>query len=286
MLSILAFGGLGAILLVGLFLGSAGVASAQNSEIGNVCVRDYQGGATCTANDVRFERLTPVQVIKGCNEEPNLGFTTVVFEGLVSAGGSPDRYDIGLFIALDGSSHDPNIDPSGQTLGALGGDSCYHTFLWGPQTATPSYTIDSLPLGNPDGILDTVVDGPWWNGQTDLDGCGDMETNTAVLTTLEQITVACVDNDGDGAADVSVCASWDNNTNSTCTGVTTAFPGTPSKCSCSTIQFDFTPTGLELGSASAESTGTMLWALAGAAGLLAVVTLFVVWRRMSPLKIA
>ena len=51
-------------------------------------------------------------------------------EVLVSADGSPDRYDIGLYLALDGGS-------------ALSGDSCFHDFLEPPLTAAP--TSRSLP---------------------------------------------------------------------------------------------------------------------------------------------
>ncbi|MGH2536225.1 MAG: hypothetical protein ACRDHL_02400 [Candidatus Promineifilaceae bacterium] len=273
--------GLAALALA--LLAGAGTALAQDSETGNVCVRDYLAGANCTANDVRFERLSPANVVLPCgnhDNNPNTPFTTtVVFEALVSADGSPNRYDIGLFIALDGTSHDADIDPSGQVLGALGGDACYHTFLSGPQTSTPAYTVDSLPIEQPDGINDTVVDGPWWNGNTDLDGCGDMETNTAVLKTLEAITVACVDNDGDGAADVSVCSSWDNNTQTTCTDVTTAFPGTSSKCSCETVQFDFTPTALTQAGATAEGQPALpLYIPAGLAAV-ALLSLVVLRRR-------
>ncbi|MDY7093023.1 MAG: hypothetical protein SX243_08635 [Acidobacteriota bacterium] len=179
-------------------------------ETGNVCVRDYRGGAVCTANDVRIEALTVVSVVEDCVSGVP-GETEVVFETLVSSDGSPDRYDIGLFLALDGGS-------------ARDGDNCYHDFLEPPLTTTPTYG---------DANSDTVPDitgGPWWDD--DGDSCGDIESSTQVFKTLPPLRFACIDSDGDGSADVSVCTSWDNNSGSTCTTVVDAFPGTNSKCSC------------------------------------------------------
>src|SRR5688572_16566781 len=106
----LAVGVLSTLATVGLPL-----PAAAQGETGNVCVRDYRSGAVCTANDVRIEALTVVSVIEDCLTGV-VGETEVVFEALVSSAGSPDRYDIGLFLALDGGS-------------ARDGDSCYHDFL-------------------------------------------------------------------------------------------------------------------------------------------------------------
>ncbi|MGH9464235.1 MAG: hypothetical protein ACRD0X_01230 [Thermoanaerobaculia bacterium] len=206
-----------------VFLTAAGLATmtapllagGSPPEFGNVCIQDYQGGAVCTANDVRFESFTPIQVLEGCTEGTP-GEATIVFEVVVSADGSPDRYDIGMFIALDGGS-------------ALTGDDCFHDYLDPPLTTTPVYG-DANGNGVPD-----IVDGPWWDGEAPLGGadtCGDMETNTEVIKTLVALTVTCVDTNDDGIVDVSACASWDNQVSNNCSTVQGAFPGTPSKCSC------------------------------------------------------
>lgn len=208
------------ISLLGAILAASAVplfAGGSPPEFGNVCVQDYQGGAVCTANDVRFESFVPFQVIEGC-AEGTPGFATIVFEVVVSADGSPDRYDVGMFIALDG-------------LSALTGDNCFHDYLDPPITTTPTYG-DVNTNGVPD-----IFNGPWVDLEP-LDGvadtCGDIETNTEIIKTLVAITIACVDTSipPDGIVDVSACASWDNQVDLNCSTVQQAFPGTPSKCSC------------------------------------------------------
>jgi hypothetical protein len=194
---------------------------AEAQQVGNYCIRDFQPGATCTANDVRIERLRVVTVLESCTEGV-YGEAEIVFEALVSADGSPDRYDIGLFIALDGGS-------------AREGDSCFHDHLPPPLSPTPTYGD-----ANSDGIPDLSAP-PWWDGEGDPDTCGDIETDTQVLKTLVAMRIACIDRTGDGIVDVSVGASWDNNTGSTCTGIGQAYPGTNAKCSVSDIS-----TGLEV----------------------------------------
>lgn len=210
---------------------------ANAQEIGNVCVQDYKPGAVCTANDVRIKELRIVEVVKACNVAPDVGFLDVIFEALVSSEGSPDRYDIGLFLALDGGS-------------ALSGDSCYHDHLPPPITTSPVYGDK-----NGDGVQD-IDNGPWWNGEpNDADTCGDLETNSQVYRLTQQIRIACTDIDQNGAADIHVCTSWDNQTDGNCNGVANAFPGTPSKCGCAVVNFDFTPTAITGISFSARSEG-------------------------------
>nr|NIO72721.1 hypothetical protein [Anaerolineae bacterium] len=191
---------------------------AIGQETGNYCVQDFRAGAGCTANDVRLEQLTAVTVIEECLAGVS-GETEVIFQALVSADGSPDRYDVGIFLALDGGS-------------ALTGDSCYHDYLQPPLTSAPTYGD-----ANSDGVPD-ILNGPWWNGELvdPSDMCGDIETNSQVLKTLAPLRFACIDSNGDGSADISVCSSWDNNRNTTCTGSLDAFPGTNSKCGCGVVE--------------------------------------------------
>lgn len=224
-------------LMVLLLMAIPNPASAQE-EIGNFCVQDYQSGAVCTANDVRIEEMEFVNLIEACNQG-TIGMLTAEFRMMVSAAGSPDRYDIGVF-----------VDLSGESAGALTGDSCYHDYLSPPITETVTYG----DLNN-DGIAD-IVAGPWWNGEpSDLaDTCGDLATNTQAFSYLVPLTLPCVDNNNNGAVDVHVCASWDNNSNTTCEDVQGAFPGTNSKCSCNTIDLPFNPTKIGLIELTANSS--------------------------------
>ena len=226
--------GVCAILVAGSVLGSA-------QQIGNYCVRDFRPGAVCTANDVRIEQISVLSVIEDCDAGV-WGEAEVLVEVLASAEGSPDRYDIGMFIALDGGS-------------ARDGDDCIHDYLQPPLTSTPTYGD-----ANGDGIPD-VVNGPWWDGGGDADTCGDLESNTQVIKQLQQIRVACVDNNLNGFVDASVCSSWDNNTGTACNGVADAYPGTNSKCSCATVDLGIpmpaaTPTPTSTPTATATATDT------------------------------
>jgi hypothetical protein len=213
--------GSGILLLAVLALLSA-ARPALAQESGNCCVQSFMPGATCTANDVRIEEVVFITHTNTCDQEP-VGTMTVTLEALVSADGSPDRYDIGLYVALAGNTS------------ALTGTNCYHDYLSPPVTTTPTYgdfNSDTIP---------DIYDGDWWDG--DSDQCGDMESDTQVFRIMESLTLDCQDLDQDpqGAADMSVCASWDNNANTTCSEVQEAIPGTGSKCSCEIVNFDFTP---------------------------------------------
>lgn len=225
----------------------SGGALAQSGVEGNYCVRDFQPGAVCTANDVRIEELTPVNIIETCSEGTP-GEAEVVFEALVSADGSPDRYDIGLFVALDGGS-------------ARDGDSCLHDYLDPPLTANPTYGDYNV-----DGV-DDILDGPWLENDGDM--CGDIGTNTQVIKTLQQIRFACEDQDQDGFADISVCASWDNNAGTECSELSGAFPGTNSKCGCDLLNLPFSPTSVTM---TGIGAGDSAW-LAGVATVVMVMFL-------------
>jgi hypothetical protein len=190
------------------------------AQLGNFCVRDFQPGAVCTANDVRVQALNLVSIIEDCPSGIP-GSALATFEVFISAVGAPDRYDIGLFIALDGGS-------------ARDGNSCLHDYLEPPLTPTPAYG-DS----NGDGIPD-LNGGPWWDA--DADACGDIQSNTQLFKRVTSLRVACVDTNGNGFVDASVCTSWDNNTGSICGGLPDAFPGTNAKCGCERVE-----TGIPIG---------------------------------------
>lgn len=177
-------------------------------------MRDFQPGAVCTANDVRVQALNLISIIEDCAAGIP-GSALANFEVFVSAVGAPDRYDIGLFIALDGGS-------------ARDGNSCFHDYLEPPLTPTPTYGDR-----NGDGIPD-LNGGPWWDA--DLDACGDIASNTQLFKVVAALRVACVDTNGNGTVDASVCTSWDNNAVTNCTGLPDAFPGTNAKCGCERLE--------------------------------------------------
>ncbi len=193
--------------------------TAAKAETGDVCIDHYQPGSVCTANDVRVQSFTPVPgTFSGCTN----GIATATFDVKVSAIGSPDRYDIGLFFSQDGTS-------------ALTGTSCDHDFLSGVLSSTrPS--IDTDADGYPDST--GTASNPYWNGDGDV--CGDVSTNSNAYrrVTLE---FACVDLNGDGLIDIPVCTSWDNQASNNCTDVTGAIPRTKSKCDCQVV-----PSGLPI----------------------------------------
>ena len=193
---------------------------------------------------MRIEEFIPLEVIENC-EEGVEGEAEMLFRVVVQAAdeqsGSPDRYDIGIFVSLD---EDEAID----------GDNCFHDYLPPPLTEDPIFG-DS----NSDGI-DDVLDGPWPDlDNGDEDTCGDIFRGTQNIKTLQTLRFACVDraDDGimDGEADLSWCVSWSNNRNNSggqlCTGLSNAFPGTPSKCACGVADLGI-PIPVELESFSIE----------------------------------
>jgi len=272
--------GLAAIFIVSGLLFTFDTALAVPDPLSGDCVQDFQPGAVCTANDVRIEELTVIEVHNECYDYPD-GTFTADFDVLISAGGSPDRYDIGFYIATDGGS--AMLDE----VTAGGTNSCFHSYLGPDLNLDPAYgnhyyNDELLPEDQLPDIYDGVgvvpFDG-WWN--SDLDACGDMETNTQAIHFVTELTVSCEDPDGDGYVDISVCTSWDNNEGTVCTGVDEAFPGTKSKCSCDTITL-WVPTAVTLSGLSASSSTSTGWLIpliavvlfAGSAGVLLLVKKF------------
>lgn len=140
------------------------------------------------------------------------------FEVLLSA---QERYDIGLYFAVDG---DPNSN------GALTGTCSISTL---PETG---------PFTRPDGSsgnfvdLDTTCTGGGCPQPGDL--CGDIDNaNNPIFYDLAStgnfISATCVDADNNGALDLPNCTSWrQKGANEVCLTPTDAFPGAPSKCNC------------------------------------------------------
>lgn len=178
------------------------------------CVDDFTPDSNCTAEDVRIASLVPISTIDPCTSDGDTG--TFVFQAELIAG-SAERYDIGLFIALDGGSAQlPSRDPNGT--------SCYHDYL--------------TPIGDPPDP--TSGTGPFVNLEDPADGdtCGDIEQGVSTFYNTQEITITCSDSDGDGVIDpISTCTSWDNvrNAKPICTTVADAYPNTKAKCKCEPI---------------------------------------------------
>ena len=188
--------------------------AAARAQVGNVCVRDFLPGAVCTANDVRIQALNLVSIVEACAAGVP-GEAEAIFDVFASAFGSPERYDIGTFVALDGGS-------------ARDGDACFHDFLQPPLTPTPTFGDK-----NGDGIAD-VDGGPWLDA--DVDQCGDISAGTQLFKMTPSLRVSCIDTNNNGIVDASVCTSWDNNAGSVCSGLADAFPGTNAKCGCARLE--------------------------------------------------
>ena len=205
----------------------------------NLCLEDAYGGkVNCTANDSGATNIEFISVTKPCQF---VGDTATVRLLLTAVVGSPERYDIGHFLALDGNNA---IDA---------GNSCYHSYL-------QPVSVDSNVTYSP-----TSGVGPFWQGsESRIDVCGDSQGNNNDITVLApgaisfstptDITVLCQDSpdDPDGQVDIKIRASYKQANDSFCPDVTGAVPGTASKCGCSLFNLPFKPTGSKIGDVSAE----------------------------------
>ncbi len=254
---------LAVIFALAIFALTPNLASAQAPVPPNVCVQDYLGGAVCTANDVRIEAIYVRDIIRSCSTLPGDTYPTMeaTLEFLIAQppGAPSARYDIGLFLSLDQSS-------------ALDGDNCFHSYL------EPPLDIEAnlIPYGdyNADGTPD-IYDGiPAWldmeAGVTPTDTCGDIHPDLQLIDNVGVQVIPCQDQDGNSVLDISVCTSWDNNSNTTCTGVDTAYPGTPSKCSCQVVDL-YGPTAIEGLTFSASSKALPTGLVLSGLGLLLIV---------------
>ena len=167
------------------------------------CVDDLTSRANnCTANDVTIASLAvrPGGVIDGC---AFVGDTATVNVQATLVAGAADRYDLGIFIALDG--------------GTARTGSCLHEWLPPPLQ----------PLGSDDPSSGV---GPYLDSEGGGDTCGDIKQGISTLRNIDNLTLPCVDTDNDGIVDVGTVVSWDNNTAGLCTSIAQTVPGTVAKC--------------------------------------------------------
>ena len=175
------------------------------SQAGNFCVRDGPlPNASCVSNDVSIYLLTP-DISSPCyfaGQTATLSFTAELRSR------ATQRYDIGMFIALDGGE-------------ARSGDSCYHDVL------NPIVIPGGDPLNETSGI------GPFRDLEVNGDYCADMTSAETVTYHTDSMILTCLDNDGDNLVDpISTCTSWDNQADLNCVDISGAYPGTNSKCGC------------------------------------------------------
>ena len=154
-------------------------------------------GLNCTANDITLSSPA-VTVIDTCQFPGDTATLQVLAD---VTGTAQDRYDIGVWVSVDG---DPNGDGS----------------------ETGLCTVVSIP----NDIFDT-------NGVSvniDGDNCGDVN-NTGNLVDIAQadlgtFQVLCNDSDGDGQLNLPLIISWNNQSGGVCAVSTDTVPNTPSKC--------------------------------------------------------
>jgi hypothetical protein len=201
---------------VAALIGVLSIPAAFAYETGAVCVRDFSPGITCSGNDVRIADVTVVAILEDCPAgDPSTAEASLK---LRIDNGPQSRYDIGVFLSLNGNS-------------ALSGTQCLHDYLEPPLTTSPTYT-DSDGNGKPD-----LSGGPWLDAEPldPADECGDIAAGTDDLKTLT-LRFACVDTNGDGIVDISACASWLNGPASTCPNISGATPGSGARCACDVLE--------------------------------------------------
>jgi hypothetical protein len=168
----------------------------------------FGSALNCTANDVQITEMTVLSGPPSCTGGGNVTLDlslTVNF-------GSPNRWDVGIFISNDG------LDPQ-LTVAGGGATSCSVAVL--PNTS-PFLDLDS-------------------NGGTDTCGDGNSGigggTGSGVLT-MSNVTVPCQALSSTGLLYIPFVVSWDNQaspTGGTCTSNADPVPNTKSKCNAPTI---------------------------------------------------
>ncbi len=173
----------------------------------------------CTANDVQITSLEAVGAPSSCKAGD---YITLDLKVTVNSG-SPDRYDIGIFLSNDGK------DP--QLMQANGGPaSCKVAIL--PTDDPPFRNTDPGPHA---GTADTCGD---VNGTMNAAGIGGVPQGSGVLY-VYSTTVKCQAKSGSsGQLFVPFVVSWDQQASPSgglCTSANYPVPGTVSKCNAPTV---------------------------------------------------
>jgi hypothetical protein len=231
--------------------------SFSQQALAQTCVDDVTGVTNvCTANDVNLGLLVVIDEIDGCDFPGDTA--QVKLQAQLNAT-SAERYDIGLFIALDGGDARtgscyqdflppplfPNNSPTCDGTCSISGTSCFKDAdCPAGETCAGGYDPGSSGLGNGEGPF---YDAECLEDPGDL--CGDLEQGVDTFFDLGfrdgvsgpvELTVPCIDNDGDGFVDVGTCVSWDNGKSNggnkpSCLDEADAVPNTKAKCKCESL---------------------------------------------------
>lgn len=211
-------------------------------------VADVTGDGIVDEDDITFAAICDAGALNAgadCSADPNIcldsnsnpapafcgdkcafpGDTTsfsATFEVLLSA---QERYDIGLYFAIDG---DPNGDGA---LTGVDATSCSVSTL-------PESGMFTRPDGSMGNFVDLDIDCNGGKCPQPEDTCGDIDNaNNPIFYDLSAfmqfVTTECIDPDANGQLNLPNCTSWrQSGANEVCFGPVDAFPGSPSKCNC------------------------------------------------------
>lgn len=168
-----------------------------------------QGSLNCTANDVEITKVVPVDAAQEC-----ILTETFTFQADINVKtNANERWDTTFYLPLTEQS---------------------------PQMVQGDVENCSIVLPIPN-------DEPGQLADVDLDNdeCGDITKALGpdeYTLANESITMLCSDDDGDGRADFTYCAAWDNIERDNCTVAADPYPGqipnNKSKCNCDTFNID------------------------------------------------
>ena len=231
-----------------LALGLLGASTASATHVTDGCMQDiynaYNGGQnlTCTANDVQLANVINVNIIDdGCAFPGDTVTFDADYEILLTA---QERHDIGLYLAEDGGDAlsgtceiatlplITDLDGTGDELGGIDNGG-----------KTGACTGDNTQPCNEDTDCEVAGGSCEALGPEIQDSCGDIDNApNPILTTINNLTIACIDNDFDGFVDLPNCTSWRQpGANELCLSPLYAFPGAPSKCRCDIINITEIP---------------------------------------------
>ena len=187
---------------------------------GQQCPGDLTSPINCTANDLGIDSVEIIGLADPCTGP---GDTATVSATITLGGSGPDRYDVGIHINQEGG------DPSQPNNGI-----CFREALFPVAADLTNVNRDSGigPYADLDGAFLPLLS----------DACGDRQTGFSLVrslvdgdiasnsTTPAQVSVSCVDNDGDGFVDVGWMVTWAQNRQTICSSLSQIDPGTASKC--------------------------------------------------------
>ena len=206
------------VFLVGVLIPQPLVAQEGN------CIDDVTGiKNACAADDVWLSYLRNAE---GLTCMPGESVTLNLEAWLLAT--SLERYDIGLFLALDGGAADTG--------------TCQHYYLPPPLAVGGTCSVSGsgctkdvdCPEGETcaGGYDPESGSGPYYDAEPEdaRDECGDLEPGVDTHLLLDPVVVPCIDSDGDGFLDIGTAVSWDDQTDHSCSSVDDATPNGPETC--------------------------------------------------------